>query len=794
MRTALTSILLLMACARYICAQTPDEATGFSKTSSKVPCEKVYLHLDRNLYAAGDDIWFKAYLTDAVTNRLIVLSNNLYVELISPESKILQSITIRIGDGTVKGDFHLNDSIPTGRYQIRAYTNYMRNFGELFFFQKTIFIENHLGIKTNETPNFGHENKPPDVQFFPEGGSLIKDVPAMMGIKAINSDGKGCNVSGYVISSRGDTSASFSKTVFGMGNFSFTSNSKLHYIAKGVTEDGDSFKILLPEPLAKGYSMHLAAYNRDFVKITIKTNQETLEESPGKTLTIVGVCRNRICLTSQIKINSLLTSALLPKSEFFPGIACISIMDSLKNIYAERLVYIEKNENLKVHLETNKKEYAPREKVEVTIAVTDTLNQPVMSNMSLSVVNGNQIIEDPDADISTYMLLESDIKGTIEQPNFYFDKTNHNRQAALDNLLLTQGWRNYIWKQIRDSTIKIHYLVESGFSISGYLRRTLVDKPIKNSKVSLVIFEKGEPVFFTSKTDDQGRFKFDSLYFTGIPKIVVSSNFKERENPGFISIDSVKYNPFGTIYKWTNSNVSRNLKAESVMQDSVISTFSRISGVSYRTLKKYKVSDTLLLEPVIVKAQKYRIEFKDPQFRCYGEPDKTIDVRGLALDFSCNNVWQMLQYAHVNFRRIPWPKFYYDGTAISNEAVANLSSFSIGWIDISYDGKIIALYSPKYAGQITPLQGLSSISPKISGFYQARTFYAPKYDNSTPETNKPDLRTTIFWEPELVTDKDGKAVCSFFNSDEKGFMRINMEGLTDQGIPLVSKNGFVVQE
>src|ERR1035437_4752709 len=145
-----------------------------TKTSVTAPLivEKVYLHFDRPYYASGDDIWFKAYLTDAFSNKLTDNSNCLYVELISSDSRILQRHVIRMKDGRGYGDFHLTGSLPSGKYQVRAYTNCMRNFGDYFFFKKEIQVENISGLKAAKVlPNSLTDSV--DVQFFPEGGSLV---------------------------------------------------------------------------------------------------------------------------------------------------------------------------------------------------------------------------------------------------------------------------------------------------------------------------------------------------------------------------------------------------------------------------------------------------------------------------------------------------------------------------------------------------------------------------------------------------------------------------------------------
>jgi hypothetical protein len=100
--------------------------------------EKVYLHVDRDCYFAGEDIWFNAYLIDALDRLLTDHSNNLHVELISPSLKIISNRVIHLEGGLGNGDFKLPDNIKSGRYILRAYTNYMRNYGDKLFFNKDI--------------------------------------------------------------------------------------------------------------------------------------------------------------------------------------------------------------------------------------------------------------------------------------------------------------------------------------------------------------------------------------------------------------------------------------------------------------------------------------------------------------------------------------------------------------------------------------------------------------------------------------------------------------------------------
>ena len=126
---------------------------GAASVDSLKIIEKVYLHTDRTYYYPGNDIWFKAYLIDAYDRSLSDLSRNLHVELISPSGGIISDRIIRLDGGLGNGDFRLPDSLSSGRYRLRAYTNYMRNFSDQIFFNKEInIIASASATKLYRTP------------------------------------------------------------------------------------------------------------------------------------------------------------------------------------------------------------------------------------------------------------------------------------------------------------------------------------------------------------------------------------------------------------------------------------------------------------------------------------------------------------------------------------------------------------------------------------------------------------------------------------------------------------------
>jgi hypothetical protein len=825
-------------------AQIEDQSVLLTdhKKNIEIPFEKIYLHLDRLYYSAGEDIWIKAYLVNARTNELSEASNNLNIELISYGSKIIKRLVLRIDNGIGAGDIHLEDSIPSGNYLIRAYTNWMRNFGDVFFFKKEIVIENQMDIKSLNQPDHEEINEKVDVQFFPEGGPLIENVYTLLGFKAVNSSGIGCEVKGQVISSLGDTVASFAGTHLGMGSFFFLPKKGLKYFATGYAGNGITFRAERTNASETGYSIKLSDINNDYFRVTIKTNQETLNKFPLNEIVIVGTSHNSLCITAKVKVRLIDNPVILPKREFPEGVALITLNDTIGKTYCERVYYIHQKKNYHISIIPDQEVYAPRQKVTLQIAIRDTSDNPVSANLSVSVVDGNQIEGfENKPDIISYLLLESEIRGYIEQPFYYFDTTIIGRYQALDNLLLTQGWRNFVWNNLPDKPIKFNYPAEEGITVSGRLRRVWADKPIAGANISLALLGNAKPSYKITQTDSMGKYYFDGLDFRGPQNLMVYATDKKDNGEGLILLDSLFRDPAPIKYDQANKTEAKNkstfnnIYVTNLIQVSnynEISNYKKTAEQKHDILKKYNITDTINLNEVEVKARRPEKENADIHLRPYGVPNFSLTVTDRM--FSSPDVFQLLQgrvdglvifgdrYTGYQFifrgqasghnltsgngylQEAGQPLFLIDGNEVEYATILAIPVTAVDKIEVIKDGGKLALYGFRGSfgvisvltkrgsnGPLPPV--LNFINQRVYGYYQARTFYKPRYDIKKPEYEKPDLRTTIHWEPNVVTDEEGNATISFFNTDSKTIIKVDVEGIAEPGIPLAGKMSFYVK-
>jgi len=346
--------------------------------------EKVYLHTDRDFYNPGDDIWFKSYVVDGLTHTPSDSSGNLHVELISPDSKIIGSRIIRLDNGLGNGDFTLPDSLRSGKYRLRAYTNYMRNFGDQLFFNKNITIINSSDTTGTITEGIKYSDNTLEISFFPEGGSLVDNVSSNVAFKAVNAVGSGCDVSGEVYSAAGDLITTFSSSHLGMGTFTLKPIPGSGYYAIIRDSEGDVIKHEIPRSFSTGFVLNAQVNQRNENLITLKTNPGTLPRYLGRNLLLTISAHKKILKTLNVKIDSLFNSLILPAEELPDGIVMITLFDPDNQPLCERLIYVQNNNDINVNIETDKKVYKQRDSVSVKLSVPEDFGTGQEAFLSLS--------------------------------------------------------------------------------------------------------------------------------------------------------------------------------------------------------------------------------------------------------------------------------------------------------------------------------------------------------------------------------------------------------------------------
>ncbi len=828
--------------------------------SKRYPTEKVHLHLDKPYYAAGDNIWFKAYVADARTSQPAEESNILYVELINELDSVHTQLRLPMQNGISWGDFKLADTLVEGNYRLRAYTQLMRNAGPDFFFDKTIKIgskwTNKAFTKTTfannissieftdslgkailnrqvnyvlrhgdknikgktQTDATGRANIPLpmdvktgvilatidlgkgksaektipilsqsaniDVQFLPEGGTMIDGITSRIAIKAIDANGKGIDVKGIVVDDKGDEVATFETTHLGMGSFYLNPIIGRTYTAKIKLKDGKDHSVAFPKSKPSGYVLSVNHLDTSSINIKVTLSANLLNTGD---LNLIAHRNGMVYLSATVSTTKQVAKVTMPNNKFPSGIVQLTLFSPQNLPLAERLVFVN-NASDKVNLELGKlkSSYTKREKVELELA-TNT-----QGSYSVAVTNADVVSSDEEneSNILTSMLLSADLKGYIEKPNYYFINTDATKREHLDNLLLSQGWRKVDWKAVGSTAFAApKFASEKSIVISGTITKD--KKPLANSKISLMSNSDGLFMIDTL-SDKNGRFVFEGLEFADSTKFIIQARSEVGKKTLDIALDQIEGQRVTTKTNYGDIEVNVNQSMQGYLKESVV-YFDEQN-------RQGLLSKTILLKEVKIEGVKKNPAKNSTNFNGAGQADQVFDGDDMLFSTSIEAFLHGKSRIGVrpDGRIVPPP--YTHGPRILVDGNLMERNFSVNEIPVTDVESIEILASPSKKtvyGQ-TGLDGIMLITTRRGavkwpvvkyapglityrpkGYYNAREFYSPMYDMAP--SNKPDFRTTVFWEPNLVSDENGKVRFDYFNTDQPGNYRMVIEGIDSNG-------------
>lgn len=781
--------------------------------NTSYPKEKVYVHTDKPYYTAGETIWLKGYLFNGPSHLADSVSKVLYVDLVHLESrKVIVHRILRAEHGYAVGDVVLGDSLRAGGYLLQAYTGWMRNFPEEYYFSKPLTI-----LHTDSDPANIASGQPvntrPDAQFFPEGGQLVTGLEGRVAFKVVSPAGKGLDATGFVLSSAGDTVTGFASKHLGMGYFAFKPETNQQYTAFVRLDDGSTHKYPLPEPKPEGYMLLVDNItNRDNVRIYIKNNKPASVQ--GK-FTLIAQSRGKEIQVAQGDVSKKAVVMQIPRQAFPEGIAQITLFDETNQPVGERLVFIEKNNRLTVQLKPSKPVFGPRENVQVDVSVTDATGSPVRANLSLAATDAAQVLEkEPYAgDIVSFLLLNSDLKGTIEQPGYYMDPANKERLPELDILMMTQGWRRFVWQDVLQDTYPApKFPVEEGLVMSGQVLRPNQKTPGVVNLTFMVMQPDSSQNIFMGESDENGRFTVQGLEFIDSTRVMIQAVAGKNNRNVEIKLDQL-YSPTVKLTQIPYNPI--------VFQRDELADYLKRAKEYSEIERQIRQNREILLKEVTIRKKR---EAPSDSRKIYGQASNTLKVDqtmtggamsvlellrgrvpGVNVSGSAMNPTVQIR-GSMNFSGVVEPLFTLDGMPVSKESIISIPVFDVDYIDVlkganaaifgsRASGGVIAVYtkrgSPNY--DFSQEKSPGTLVTTLSGFRAIREFYAPRYDQKKPEHVRPDYRPTLHWAPMVQAGDDGKAQVSFFTSDARVPIRIVAEGASTDGRPGVGKAVFEVK-
>lgn len=746
--------------------------------------EKMFAHLDRSFYLTGETLWFKVYTVDGTFHKPLNVSKVAYVEILDKANLPVLQAKIQLESGIGNGSFFLPATLNSGNYRFRLYTNWMKNFSPEYFFSQDFTIVNpfvRLEPAQRETPTSY------TADFFPEGGNMVAGVQNKIGFRITDATGKGVSCAGYVLNDKNDTVSSFSPTRFGIGHFLFTPSADRRY--RVMLKDGQGKTSLHPftEVYPSGYVLHLQDSGQ-YLRVSVTTQSLQLP------YVYLFVHARQIMAKAELQtLRQNKAVFILNKNELPDGISHFTVFNEQLEPLCERLYFTYPEKILEIDLKGSQPEYNYRKRVAVSIQTSNNSGTPLPANLSMSVFRIDSLPGNQPAGIFHHLWLNADLAGTIESPEYYFNKSDPSAPQAMDDLMLTHGWRKFDWKDILERQQDFAHVPEQhGHIING----SVSNDQGRQSHILTYLASPGKVVrVYGSRSNIRGEILFDIKDFYGSRQIIVQRVADSAHNYQ-VNIQ----NPFSTDFD------AERVPELKISKDSENALLSRSIAMQVQDIYYYDQYSNRYINPAIDSSAFYgeadatyllddytRFQIMEEVMREY-VPGVLVRKRKDGFHFI------MVDLVNGGLLRGD-PMILLDGVPIFDaDEIMELDPLRIKKLEVVkrqyYLGHAafagILSYST-YQGDLGGLQlNPTTISLNYDGLHIKRQFYSPHY-NQGFGNRKPDLRYLLHWEPEIITGENGRQEVEFYTSDVPGQYMVVVEGLNNDGYSGTKKYTFTVK-
>ena len=483
----------------------------------RIPQEKVFVQMDNTCYFLGDTIWFSAFTRRTNSGRPSKISRVLYAELWNHDGFLVERKLVEMRNGRGSGFFALPDTLYSGYFELRAYTRWQLNWGqtehphnkysELWFYNKAMakdFFRDYEKLYSRVFPvydkpkeqgefnrdmtlrplrrYFKNDPEPPKLllSLFPEGGNMVAGMPCRVAFEAALEDGEYCegtvsllmkNEKLKIKDEKGEDVTEVVTENRGRGSFTFTPEEGKSYEAVFTSSDGKTAKQKIKDLEKEGVSLQVSQQGDEWV-LDIHTN---LDKPLGMTIMHEGVTSR----FAQIK-NEIIK---IKNEELKSGINQVTIFDEEGRVWADRLFFVTKPELTKPTIAVTglKEEYGPFEPVELDVKCHMSNGNAPFEGTGVSLAVRDAVRQDNTFDsgnIMTEMLLASEIKGFVPQPEWFFEKDDKEHRRALDLLMMTQGWRRFAWREMAlPGAWDITHPAEQSQMVTGTVNKYYIENP-----------------------------------------------------------------------------------------------------------------------------------------------------------------------------------------------------------------------------------------------------------------------------------------------------------------------------
>ena len=580
------------------------------------------------------------------------------------------------------------------------------------------------------------------VQLLPEGGHLVNGLKGRVAFRAANEFGKPADISGVVVNSKGEEITKFESYHQGMGSFDLTPKADEKYTVKITKPVGVEQTFDVPKAKENGAILGISKTTKTHIYANIQSTEE-------RELFIITRIRGKQYFAMDFTGTKRFT---IPTDEMPAGVAQVTIFDkNTSQPIAERLTFVNKHKKLHINIRTNKEKYLPREKVKMTINVTDENDKPTAADLSLSVVDDQLLAfaDDKSSNIMSWLLMESDIREKVEEPNFYFDPKEEKADKALDYLLMTAGWRRYSWNIINQGYLPAMPYKNEAATVGGFVYDNHKYKPIANATVKVM----GTNI--VAKTDETGKYSISNLDLTSNKTLeITAKNHRKRQLT--VTVYDVNYTAYlvnNDIYKQQKEEAKRKKELENRRRN------------AERRRPRVMAGGAVPPPPAVMEVP---------------EEEMVDDVAFEAIE----EVVEEAEIAPV-IRQKPKPKAKLK--PVKKEENLNKADNGVLKDRIAVADEKVLFKEELAKKSRVPVAAAAT-------YYKAKTFPKPIYAGQKDPEIRDDFRSTIYWNGHVEIGETGRKTIEFYASDAITSFNITAEGIGKMGTVGRKEQQFFTQK
>jgi hypothetical protein len=785
----------------------------------KYPQEKVFVHINQQVYNSGETLWYKVYAV--AYGKPTALSRIIYVRLADTAGNVIVQNKLPLTDGKAYGNIDIGQKVKTGWYRLSAFTSWMMNFEPEAYYRQKIYILNP-GDSVSAVAPKETIKKIYHINFYPEGGDIIDGNLVKIAFKAYNDDGLPARVDGIIKDNTNKTLARLTTVHDGMGEFTIEAIGGSSYSAMVQFPDGSQQQIKLPQIKSNGIYLH-ATQTTDKIelKLSFSGPKEKFEGS-----TLAAFQNNGRVITYPLKLTKGVNLFELQKADFLTGILRLTVFDHDGLPQSERILFINKHDLQSSALKMDSVSFSPKGLNSFSATLKDEAGMPVNGNFSVAVTDGDAFGKDEEGqNIFSALLLSPELKGEIHDPGYYFKNESDSLGQQLDLVMLTNGWRHFLWQKVlNNESYALKYPTERSQYIAGEIMN--YKKSAENNdmvKIKMLIMNQDSTRFVGYiMPDSTGRFIVKDFNHIGFSDIYLQTADKKSHAPKLEvkmlavlgdSLRQIKAGPF---------------------TDQVIPDLSAYYLSNTRNDEKYRLqANSILLNTVNVKGkeaspmEKLIAEHVSPKYKSNREftldliDDPMLNIgiidyirgRFPGLQVFGDDVDPEFLYRGGNSLAAPphpliaptfksemassdtnafLPYFYLNEARVEFESIRDIPLVEVAMIRFMpppvwfapFNGGnagAIMIYTKKQSDEIRKMNGMSDFDHYVfNGYSITREFNAPDYKDKG-RARPTDNRVTLYWCHDLNTDSNGVLKFKFYNSDRAKKFRVIIQGMDNDG-------------